>query len=96
MRGRYLIGLSNANRKAVGVETGDEVEVDLEVDLEQRVVVEPADVAAALDAEPLARSGFDRLTESQRGQYLRAIESAKKPETRARRIEKTVATLRDA
>jgi len=30
MRGRYLLGLSNANRKAAGVATGDEVEVEVE------------------------------------------------------------------
>jgi uncharacterized protein YdeI (YjbR/CyaY-like superfamily) len=65
------------------------------LDLEPRVVVEPADFAAALDAEPLARSAFDRLTDSQKGQRLRLIENAKQPDTRARRIEKTLATLRD-
>jgi putative ribosome biogenesis GTPase RsgA len=96
MRGRNLIGLSNANRKAAGIVTGDRVEVELELDLEPRVVVEPADFATALDAEPLARSAFDRLTDSQKSQHLRLIENAKKPDTRARRIEKMLATLRDS
>ena len=96
MRGRNLIGLSNANRKAAGVVTGDRVEVELELDLEPRIVVEPVDFATALDAEPLARSAFDRLTDSQKSQHLRLIENAKKPDTRARRIEKTLATLRDS
>ncbi|MGW0593122.1 DUF1905 domain-containing protein [Streptosporangium sp. NPDC002607] len=40
MRGRYLLDLSNANRQAPGVVTGDEVEV--EFDAEPPVVVEPA------------------------------------------------------
>jgi hypothetical protein len=31
MRGRYLIGLSNANRKAAGIATGDEVQVEVEL-----------------------------------------------------------------
>jgi hypothetical protein len=47
MRGRYLIGLSNANRQAAGVVTGDEVEVEVESDPEPRVVAEPADLARA-------------------------------------------------
>jgi hypothetical protein len=34
MRGRYLLGLSNANRQAAGVVTGNEVEVELELDPE--------------------------------------------------------------
>ena len=42
MRGRYLLGLSNANRQAAGVMTGDEVEVDVELNAEPPVVVEPA------------------------------------------------------
>src|SRR5271170_2449130 len=49
MRGRYLLGLSNANRKAAGVKTGDEVEVELELDAEPRVVVAPPDFDQALD-----------------------------------------------
>ena len=59
-------------------------------------MVEPADFAAALDAEPLARSAFDRLTDGQKSHHLRLIENAKKPDTRARRIDKTLATLRDS
>jgi hypothetical protein len=34
MRGRYLLGLSNANRKTADVVTGDEVEVEVEIDAE--------------------------------------------------------------
>jgi Domain of unknown function (DUF1905) len=54
MRGRYLLGLSNANRQAAGVATGDEVEVEVEIDAEPRVVIEPPDFARALtgNAEP--------------------------------------------
>lgn len=59
MRGRYLIGLSNANRKAAGVATGDEVEVEVELDPEPPSVVEPADFARALDADPAARTAYD-------------------------------------
>jgi hypothetical protein len=95
MRGRYLLGLSNANRQAAGVVTGDEVDVDVELDIQPRVVVEPADFARVLDADPVARTAYERLAYGRKLQYVRAIESAKKPETRKRRIEKTVATLRD-
>lgn len=35
MRGRYLLGLSNANRQAAGVVTGEEIE--LEFDPEPRI-----------------------------------------------------------
>jgi hypothetical protein len=95
MRGRCLLGLSNANRQAAGVVTGDEVEVDVERDDEPLVVVEPADFTRALDAEPVARAAYDRLAYTHKREHVRAIESAKKPETRARRIEKALAMLRD-
>jgi hypothetical protein len=95
MRGRYLLGLSNANRQAAGVVTGDEVEVELELDAEPRVVAEPADFARALDADPAARAAFDRLSYGHKREHVLAIEGAKKPETRMQRIEKALTMLRE-
>ncbi|MEU8762373.1 YdeI/OmpD-associated family protein [Streptomyces sp. NPDC048659] len=94
MRGRHLIGLSLANREAAEVETGEEVEVDLELDTEPRVVVEPEDFALALDADPAVRAAYDALSYTRRREQVRAIENAKKPETRQRRIEKAITDLR--
>jgi hypothetical protein len=94
LRGRHLIGLSHANRQAAGVEIGEEVEVELELDTEPRVVVEPEDFTRALDDDPVARAAYDHLTYSRKREHVRAIESAKMPETRRRRIEKAIATLR--
>lgn len=95
MRGRHLIGLSNANRAAAGVVIGDEVEVEVELDSEPVTVTEPDDFAAALATDPAVRAGYDRLTVSQKRQHVRAIENAKKPETRLRRIEKAIEALRE-
>ena len=96
MRGRYLLGLSNANRKAAGIATGDEVEVELELDDEPRVVVEPQDFVLALDANPVARAAYDGLAYTHKREHVRAIENAKKPQTRVRRIEKAIAMLEDS
>jgi uncharacterized protein YdeI (YjbR/CyaY-like superfamily) len=49
------------------------------------------DLAAALDALPGARAFFDALTGQNRYAILHRIQNAKKPETRARRIEKFAA-----
>ena len=94
-RCRYLIGLSNANRQAARVVTGDEVEVEVELDIEPRIVAEPADFARALDADPVARAAYDRLSSSRKRQHVLAIDRAKKAETRKQRIETALATLRD-
>ncbi|MFG2751998.1 YdeI/OmpD-associated family protein [Streptomyces xanthophaeus] len=94
MRGRRLLGLSNANRQAAGVTIGEEVEVALELDTEPRVIVEPPDFARALDDDPVARAAYGRLAHSRKYEHVRAIESAKRPETRLRHIQKAIATLR--
>ena len=59
------------------------------------MVAEPADFARALDADPAARAAYDRLSYGHKREHVLAIESAKKPETRTRRIEKALAGLRD-
>lgn len=54
-----------------------------------------AGFADGLDADPVARTAYDRLSSSRKRQHALAIDSAKKPETRQQRIEKALATLRD-
>lgn len=46
-------------------------------------------------SDPVARAAFDRLAYSHRREHVLAVENAKKPETRARRIEKALAMPRD-
>jgi uncharacterized protein YdeI (YjbR/CyaY-like superfamily) len=53
----------------------------------------PADFAAALRESGLTKA-FDALSYTHRKEHVRAIEEAKKPETRARRIEAAIAKLR--
>jgi hypothetical protein len=96
MRGRYLLGLSNANRTAAGVSTGDEVEVEIALDAEPRVVIEPEDFARALDVDPAARAAYDRLAYTHRRAHVLAIEGARQAETRQRRIELALEALRGA
>ena len=95
MGGVFLIGVSADNRKAAGVAAGDEIDVGIELDTEPREVAVPADLAAALDADGDARQRFEKLSYSHKRQHVSAIEDAKTPETRQRRIAKTVDMLSD-
>ena len=52
MGGVPMVSLSAENRAGAGVAGGDEVEVELAVDLEERTVTVPPDLAAAIDAVP--------------------------------------------
>jgi uncharacterized protein YdeI (YjbR/CyaY-like superfamily) len=53
----------------------------------------PDDLRRALDADPAASESFERLDGTNRYAILYRIQDAKRPETRARRIEKFVAML---
>lgn len=89
----YLLGVSAEHRAASGVQAGDELEVDLELDTEPREVEVPSDLAGALAAAPEAKRFFESLSYSNKRRLTLSIEDAKTPETRQRRIETTVGKL---
>lgn len=93
--GNFMVGFNADHRAASGLAGGDEVEVEIEVDTTPRLVEVPADLAAALDAEPRARGTFDRLSNSNKGYHVSLVTGAKTDETRLRRIEKSITTLRE-
>ena len=96
MGGRFLLPVSAENRQAAGIEAGEEVEVELELDTAPREVVLPPDLTAALEAEPAVKRSFEGLSYSKQRGHVLSVEGAKTPETRARRIEKVLSTLREA
>jgi hypothetical protein len=89
-----MVGVSAENRAAAGVEGGDEVDVDIELDTAPREVTVPADFAAALDAVPDARRTFDALSYSNKSWHTGQVDGAKSDETRRRRIARSVDVLR--
>lgn len=95
MGGRFMVGVSADNRAAAGVAAGDEVDVEIELDTAPRVVAVPPDFAEALEGEPVAKSTFDTISPSNKGWHVHSIESAKSPETRQRRIDKSIGILRE-
>jgi hypothetical protein len=95
MGGRFMLPLSAQNREKAGVAAGDAIDVELELDTDPREVAVPPDLAKALARDKAAKGRFDELSYSHKLRWVLSVEDAKKPETRARRVEKTVATLRD-
>ena len=93
MGGRYLVGVSAENRALTGVSGGDVVEVTLELDTAPREVEVPEDFAAALEVVPDAKAVFARQSYSHQRAHVDAINGAKAPETRRRRIDKAVEML---
>jgi hypothetical protein len=93
MGGRYLVGVNAAHRAAAGVAGREEHDVTIEHDSAPRTVEVPSDLGAAL-AEAGLREAFDALAYSHRKEHVRAVEEAKRPETRERRVTKLVEQLR--
>jgi uncharacterized protein YdeI (YjbR/CyaY-like superfamily) len=60
----------------------------------QRTIRVPPELEAILAAEPRLRARFDALDGRNRYAILYRIQDAKKPETRARRLQKYVELLR--
>ncbi|MFS0714085.1 YdeI/OmpD-associated family protein [Microbacterium sp. 2P01SA-2] len=92
MRGLALVPFSAERRRESGLDGGDAIVVDIELDEAPREVEVPADLVAAL-TDAGARDAFDRLPPSARKAHVVNVESAKTPETRARRTAAIIAKL---
>ena len=87
--GAWSLQLGPAWCRVPGFRPGEEVEVVMGPEGSQSTTL-GADVAAAFAIEPAAARFFDSLPSFYRNNYARWIESAKRPETRAKRIAETV------
>ena len=92
MGGRYMLGVAAEHRSGAKVAAGNVVKVRVELDQEPREVEIPTDLAKALRAAG-ALAAFERLSYTHRKEHVRAIEDAKKPETRERRVAAAVQTV---
>ena len=93
MAGCWWIPLSKLNREAAGVAAGRTVTVVMSADTAPRTVEVPKDLAARLKRSAKARKAWDALSFTHRKEHAQTLESAKKPETRARRLEKILSGL---
>ena len=91
--GCHWLVVNRDMREGAKIKAGESIRVMMERDDEPRVITPPKDFARALAANKAARAAWDKLSYTHRKEYARAIEEAKKPETRARRIEKAIAAL---
>ncbi|SDM16337.1 YdeI/OmpD-associated family protein [Microbacterium azadirachtae] len=93
MGGKNLIGFSNANRAAIGVELGDEFDAVIAADTAERTVEVPEALAAAL-AEAGLTGAFEALSFTRRKELAGSVADAKQEATRERRIAKALDELR--
>jgi hypothetical protein len=93
MGGPVCVALRKAQVEESGLTPGQTVSVTLALDTAPRTVTAPADLMRALKKAPAALAAWQALAFTHQREHVEAIEGAKKPETRARRIEKALAFL---
>jgi hypothetical protein len=91
--GRYYVPVRKEHREAAGLSPGDPVDVSLELDTAARTIETPRELKAALAKNARARSAWEELSYTHQREHVEAILEAKKPETRARRLQKTIEML---
>ena len=94
MGGENMIGLSRAARQQAGVDIGETYDVQIAHDASERTVEVPADLAAALAADPAAEAAFTALSYTHRKEWVGWVTDAKRDATRADRIARTVEMVR--
>ena len=96
MGGPPCIPLRKSHRAAAGLEGNERVQVTLELDTDSREITPPADLVKALKALPGALAAWKALSYTHQREHAAAIEEAKRPETRERRIAKAVEMVSSA
>jgi hypothetical protein len=91
--GRHRLYINTAMRKGAGVDVGDTVTIEVELDTKPRMLPEPAQLSRALRDNPAAQTAWDALTPSRRKEILSYLNWLKRPESLQRNVEKTLAQL---
>ncbi|KAA1424750.1 DUF1905 domain-containing protein [Mumia zhuanghuii] len=91
----FWLGLSAARREETGAAAGDVLDLEIVLDTAPREVEVPDDLAQALAADPAASATWDTLSFSNKRWHAEQATGAKKPETRAARIARSVEMLRE-
>jgi hypothetical protein len=85
-QGSHWLKVSRALREAAGANVGDTVALDITPVSEEPEPRVPADLRGALAAAPAAKAQWSGLTPVARRDWIQWIDTAKKAETRERRI----------
>jgi hypothetical protein len=90
----HMLLILKGIREQIGRTFGDEVRIIVEADTEPRAVEVPPDLMKELKKNKDAGAIFDKLAYTHRREYVRWIEDAKRVETRAARVSKTIEMLK--
>ena len=95
MGGFVGIPLRRSNREAARLAGGERIDVKIEPDSEPREVEPPQDLARALRSNKHRMKKWQSLSYTNRREMSEAIQNAKRPATRARRLAAAIQSLDD-
>jgi hypothetical protein len=90
---KHMLLILKSIRAQIGKGGGDEVEVTVQHDVAERTIAVPKDFMDAMKAAKFLTI-FEKMSFTHRKEYITWIESAKKQETRERRIVKALEMLK--
>ena len=94
MDGCYAMVVNRTIRKGANCKAGDEVDVVMERDTEERTVEAPAELAKELKKSKKALERWDGLSFTHKKEMARSIVDAKQEETKKRRLAKVMQVLK--
>ena len=92
-QGGHWLKVDRKMREAAGAEAGEVVTLEIAPVTEEPEPTVPSDLRKALAAAPKARALWSDITPVSRRDWIQWITSAKRPETRARRVENACSML---
>jgi hypothetical protein len=90
----HMMVINAEMRAGAKCKGGDTVSVLMELDEQKRIVELPKSLKKVIDSDPTAREFWRTLSFTHQKEYVREIESAKRPETREKRIAAMMEALR--
>ena len=90
MGGPPFIGVAKAIMAQARVAVGDKLDVVVESDAGIRTIVPPPDLEKALAKNATAKAAWAKLSYTRQRELVQSLEAARKPETRARRLQKAI------
>lgn len=91
----YIIGIIKDIRKKIGKKPGDIIEVTIEKDEEERIVEIPMDFKERIELDDNIKEFWNTLSFSMQKKYVVWITSAKKEETRIKRINEAIEKMKN-
>lgn len=91
--GSHTIQVNADMRKSAGADVGDTAAFVVEPATDDVEVVVPSDVRKALASSPGAKAQWGKITPKAREEWVKWITGAKKEETRAARVDRTMERL---